>query len=123
MGQNDPGGRAPRACCACTRWRDRCLRLVALHGCTHQAPYVADRRSKGRRELPEKVDTWRSAIPDRLVAHFFMITDCHIHIQPVEMFKPAALEVMTKARGRYDVVLDNCRTPKAKRPRAFVMTS
>jgi uncharacterized protein len=42
-----------------------------------------------------------------------MITDCHIHIQPVEMFKPAALEVMTKARGRYDDVLEYCRSPKA----------
>jgi uncharacterized protein len=44
-----------------------------------------------------------------------MITDCHIHIQPVEMFKPAALEVMTKARGRYDDVLEYCRSPKALR--------
>ena len=35
-----------------------------------------------------------------------IITDCHIHIQPVEMFKTAALEVMTKARGRYDDVLE-----------------
>jgi uncharacterized protein len=42
-----------------------------------------------------------------------MITDCHIHIQPVEMFKPAALEVMTKARGRYDDVLEYCRSPRA----------
>jgi predicted TIM-barrel fold metal-dependent hydrolase len=42
-----------------------------------------------------------------------IITDCHIHIQPVEMFKPAALEVMTKARGRYDDVLEYCRSPKA----------
>lgn len=42
-----------------------------------------------------------------------MVTDCHIHIQPVEMFKPAALEVMTRARGRYDDVLEYCRNPKA----------
>jgi uncharacterized protein len=42
-----------------------------------------------------------------------LITDCHIHIQPVEMFKPAALEVMTRARGRYDDVLEYCRSPKA----------
>ncbi len=42
-----------------------------------------------------------------------MITDCHIHIQPVDMFKPAALEVMTKARGRYDDVLEYCRSPRA----------
>lgn len=42
-----------------------------------------------------------------------LITDCHIHIQPVEMFKPAALEVMKRARGRYDDVLEYCRNPKA----------
>src|SRR5277367_3438454 len=42
-----------------------------------------------------------------------MITDCHIHIQPMEMFKPAALEVMKRARGRYDDVLEYCRSPKA----------
>jgi predicted TIM-barrel fold metal-dependent hydrolase len=41
------------------------------------------------------------------------ITDCHIHIQPVEMFKPAALEVMKRARGTYDDVLKYCRDPKA----------
>jgi hypothetical protein len=42
-----------------------------------------------------------------------LITDCHIHIQPVEMFKPAALEVMKRARGTYDDVLEYCRNPKA----------
>lgn len=42
-----------------------------------------------------------------------VITDCHIHIQPVEMFKPAALEVMKRARGTYDDVLEFCRSPKA----------
>lgn len=41
------------------------------------------------------------------------ITDCHIHIQPVEMFKAAALEVMKKARGHYDDILEYCRSPKA----------
>ena len=41
------------------------------------------------------------------------ITDCHIHIQPAEMFKQAALEVMKKARGHYDDILDYCRSPKA----------
>ena len=42
-----------------------------------------------------------------------LITDCHIHIQPVEMFKTAALEVMKKARGHYDDILEYCRSPKA----------
>lgn len=41
------------------------------------------------------------------------ITDCHIHIQPAEMFKAAALEVMKKARGHYDDILEYCRSPKA----------
>lgn len=41
------------------------------------------------------------------------ITDCHIHIQPVEMFKAAALEVMKKARGHYEDIVEYCRSPKA----------
>ena len=41
------------------------------------------------------------------------ITDCHIHIQPAEMFKTAALDVMKKARGHYDDILEYCRSPKA----------
>jgi uncharacterized protein len=41
------------------------------------------------------------------------ITDCHIHIQPAEMFKAAALETMKKARGHYDDILEYCRSPKA----------
>jgi uncharacterized protein len=42
-----------------------------------------------------------------------IITDCHIHIQPVEMFKAGPLEVMKKARGHYDDILEYCRSPKA----------
>ena len=42
-----------------------------------------------------------------------IITDCHIHIQPVEMFKQAPLEVMKRARGHYDDILEYCRSPKA----------
>ena len=42
-----------------------------------------------------------------------LITDCHIHIQPVEMFKAGPLEVMKKARGHYEDILEYCRSPKA----------
>ncbi len=42
-----------------------------------------------------------------------IITDCHIHIQPAEMFKTAALEVMKKSRGHYDDILEYCRSPKS----------
>ncbi len=42
-----------------------------------------------------------------------MITDCHIHIQPVEMFKPAALEAMTRKRKNFAQVEEFCRAPKA----------
>ena len=42
-----------------------------------------------------------------------MITDCHIHIQPVEMFKPAALEAMKKKRANFDQIVEFCRSPKA----------
>jgi uncharacterized protein len=41
-----------------------------------------------------------------------MITDCHVHIQPVEMFKPAALELMLKKRPNFDQIVEYCRSPK-----------
>ncbi len=42
-----------------------------------------------------------------------MITDCHIHIQPIEMFKPHALELMKKNRPNFDEISEFCRSPKA----------
>ena len=42
-----------------------------------------------------------------------MITDCHIHIQPIEMFKPEALALMKKKRPNYDQIVEFCRSPKA----------
>jgi len=42
-----------------------------------------------------------------------MITDCHIHIQPVEMFKPEALEAMKKKRENFAQIEEFCRSPKA----------
>lgn len=42
-----------------------------------------------------------------------MITDCHIHIQPVEMFKPEALAAMKKKRENFAQVEEFCRSPKA----------
>src|SRR3954447_3216975 len=42
-----------------------------------------------------------------------LITDCHVHIQPLEMFKPAALAIMKKKRPDYDLVVEYCRSPKA----------
>ena len=41
-----------------------------------------------------------------------MITDCHIHIQPIEMFNPGALALMKK-RPAWDEVERFCRSPKA----------
>lgn len=41
-----------------------------------------------------------------------MITDCHIHIQPVEMFKPEALTLMKKKRQNFDEIIEFCRSPK-----------
>ena len=41
-----------------------------------------------------------------------MITDCHIHIQPVEMFKPEALILMKKKRQNFDEIIEFCRSPK-----------
>ena len=42
-----------------------------------------------------------------------MITDCHIHIQPVEMFKPEALEAMKRKRANFAQIEEFCRSPKA----------
>ena len=42
-----------------------------------------------------------------------MITDCHIHIQPIEMFKPHALELIKKKRANFEQIAEYCRSPKA----------
>jgi predicted TIM-barrel fold metal-dependent hydrolase len=42
-----------------------------------------------------------------------MITDCHIHIQPMELFKPEALALMKKSRKDFVQVAEYCRSPKA----------
>src|SRR5664279_699089 len=42
-----------------------------------------------------------------------MITDCHIHIQPMELFKPEALALMKKSRKDFDQVAEYCGSPKA----------
>ena len=42
-----------------------------------------------------------------------MITDCHIHIQPLEMFKPGALELIKKSQADFERVVEFCRSPKA----------
>jgi predicted TIM-barrel fold metal-dependent hydrolase len=42
-----------------------------------------------------------------------LITDCHIHIQPLELFKPEALALMKKSRKDFDQVAEYSRSPKA----------
>ena len=42
-----------------------------------------------------------------------MITDCHIHIAPMELFKPQALELMRRKRANFDEISEYCRSPKA----------
>jgi len=41
------------------------------------------------------------------------ITDCHIHIQPYEMFKSGPIELMKKARGGFDDILEYSSSPKS----------
>jgi uncharacterized protein len=41
-----------------------------------------------------------------------MITDCHIHIQPIELFKPQALGVIRHKRADFDEIVEYCRSPK-----------
>lgn len=42
-----------------------------------------------------------------------MITDCHIHIHPTEMFKPEALALMKHKRANFDQIVEYGRSPKA----------
>ena len=42
-----------------------------------------------------------------------LITDCHIHIQPIELFKPQALALMKKSRKDFDQIAEYCASPKA----------
>jgi uncharacterized protein len=42
-----------------------------------------------------------------------LITDCHIHISPVEMFKPEALALMRAKRANFAQIEEYCRSPKA----------
>jgi len=41
-----------------------------------------------------------------------MITDCHVHIQPIELFKPEALALMKTSRKDFDRVAEYCQSPK-----------
>lgn len=41
------------------------------------------------------------------------ITDCHIHIQPYEMFKAGPMEVMRKARGKFDDIIEYSQSPQS----------
>ncbi|HXB99444.1 MAG TPA: amidohydrolase family protein [Terriglobales bacterium] len=42
-----------------------------------------------------------------------MITDCHIHIQPIEMFKPEALALIKGKRANFDEIAEYSRSPRA----------
>jgi len=41
-----------------------------------------------------------------------LITDCHVHIQPLELFKPAALELMKQNRANFAEIELYCRSAK-----------
>jgi predicted TIM-barrel fold metal-dependent hydrolase len=42
-----------------------------------------------------------------------LITDCHVHIHPLEMIKPTSLEVIKRKRHNFDQIAEYCRSPKA----------
>jgi len=42
-----------------------------------------------------------------------MITDCHIHIEPLELYKLHALELLKHNRANFDQIVEYCRSPKA----------
>jgi hypothetical protein len=41
-----------------------------------------------------------------------LITDCHIHIQPLHMFKPAALELIKHKRTNFEQIAEFCQSPR-----------
>lgn len=42
-----------------------------------------------------------------------MITDCHVHIEPLHMFKPGALELIKNKRPDFERILEFGKSPKA----------
>ena len=42
-----------------------------------------------------------------------MITDCHIHIAPINLYNPDALELMKRKRANFDQIVEYCRSPQA----------
>ncbi|MGH9601168.1 MAG: amidohydrolase family protein [Terriglobales bacterium] len=42
-----------------------------------------------------------------------MITDCHVHIMPMHLFKPAALAAIKRKRENFAEIEELCRSPKA----------
>ena len=42
-----------------------------------------------------------------------MITDCHIHIAPIDLYNPQALELMKRKRANFDQIVEFCRSPHA----------
>ncbi len=42
-----------------------------------------------------------------------MITDCHIHIAPINLYNPNALELMKRKRANFDQIVEYCRSPQA----------
>ena len=42
-----------------------------------------------------------------------MITDCHVHIAPLHLFRPEALTLMKKSRKDFERIERFCRSPKA----------
>jgi uncharacterized protein len=42
-----------------------------------------------------------------------VITDCHIHIEPIELMKPHALELIKRKRANFDEIVEYCHSPHA----------
>ena len=61
-----------------------------------------------RRVVPITIsDVLRSGLTTNL------ITDCHVHIAPLEMFRPDALELIRRKRSNFDQIVEFCRSPKS----------
>ena len=44
---------------------------------------------------------------------FDLITDCHVHVQPMEMLKPEAFELIKSKSSDFDRIMEFCGSPRA----------
>src|SRR5450755_585807 len=99
-----------------TSWS--CATMVSAHSASRIGCASRDTKKFSRCAAASMVGRERSIqkCPCTRVAAIYpppMITDCHIHISPIDLFKPQALELMKRNRPNFDEIVEYCRSPHA----------